>query len=154
MMLCCAAVLLAAQQRRPAPPPDPEPEEEGVEPEYTFNPIQARKEMKVGDFYFKKGSFRAAALRYERATKWEPGLAEAYYKLGEAREKLDEPALALAAYQKYLELAPTAGRKPAVQKKITELERKTAKPDDQRPRSPAPNARPPTPNPRPPTPDP
>src|SRR5215467_2261039 len=32
--------------------------------EYAFNPLQAQKEIAVGNQYFKKGSFRAAAGRF------------------------------------------------------------------------------------------
>ena len=70
LVLLLATALSWSQQRRPTPAPPPEPdEEEAAEPEYTFNPIQARKEIQIGDFYFKKKSYRAAAGRYERAAK-------------------------------------------------------------------------------------
>ncbi len=143
LLLCLAPCLWSQQQRRPPPPP-PEPEEEDIsaEPEYTFNPIQARKEVQVGDFYFKKGSYKAAAGRYERATKWQPGLTEAYLKLGEARARLHQPEAARAAWEKYLELEPSGGRAAAVKKKIAQLPKKAAKPDE--PAGP----RPPTPGPR------
>ena len=135
------AGLAWGQQRRPTPPPEPDEPEEAVEPEFAFNPIQAQKEMQIGDFYSRRKSYRAAAARYERATKWQPDLAEAYFKLGESREKLDQPEAALAAYQKYLELAPSARKAAAVKKKIAQLQNKTAKPDaapDQRTPRPAP----------------
>jgi tetratricopeptide (TPR) repeat protein len=145
-VLALFSLAFPAQQRRPAPPPPPEPdEEEAAEPEYTFNPIQALKEMKVGDFYFKKGSYRAAAGRYERAVKWQPDLAEAYYKLGESREKLDQPEAAIDAYQKYLEAAPDARRADAVKKRIARLQKKAAQPDERSPRAAGPGSQPPVP---------
>src|SRR5271166_4424975 len=52
------------------------PEEDtsvGVNKEYGFNPLQAHKEIAVGNQYFKKGKYRAAAGRYEEATKWNSG---------------------------------------------------------------------------------
>ena len=122
--------LLPAQRRRPeAPPPPREPDEveAEAEPEYTFNPIQAQKEIKIGDFYLKKKSYRAAAGRYERATKWQPDLAEAYYKLGEMRERLDQPEQALAAFQKYLELSPPPRRAEEIKKKIGHLQKQVGK---------------------------
>lgn len=115
---------LPAQQRRETPPPPPEPdEEEAAEPEYTFNPIQAQKELQVGDFYFKKKSYRAAAGRYERASKWQPDLAEAYYKIGVSREKLEQADQAVAAFQKYLELSPSGRKAEEVKKKIAQLQK-------------------------------
>ena len=37
-------------------------------PVYGFNPLQAQKEIRTGNYYFKKGSYRAAAGRFEEAT--------------------------------------------------------------------------------------
>ena len=133
-------IALLVPQQRPAPPPDPDLEEETVEPEYTFNPFQAAKEVEVGNFYFKKGSYKAAAGRYERATKWQPDLVEAYYKLGVAREKAQQWEPAVAAYRKYLEVAGSSRRAGEVKKKIARLEAKIAKPD-------VPSSRPPAPRP-------
>jgi outer membrane protein assembly factor BamD (BamD/ComL family) len=98
-----------------------EPKEEDVEyaeREYTFNPLQAEKEMKVGQFYFKKGSWRAAAMRFEEATKWNPGLAPAYLRLGEALERAGDTKAAQGAFAKYLELAPDAKEASTIKKKL------------------------------------
>jgi Tfp pilus assembly protein PilF len=95
---------LAAQEPKPAEPPE---EDETLAPrEYSFNPIQAREELKVGSFYFKKGSYRAAADRFREALKWDEKYAEAYLRLGEACEKLKDQACVRKAYEKYLSLAP------------------------------------------------
>ncbi len=99
------------------------------ETEYTFNPIQAKKELKVGDFYWKKGSFRAAAGRYDVATKWDPGLAEAYWKIAVANERLISKEIvetkkglqreaASAALSKYLELEPDGKNSKSARKKL------------------------------------
>lgn len=84
---------------------------------YAFNPLQAEKEIKVGNFYAKKGSWKAAAYRFREATKWNPGLAEAYYRLGEAEEKLNDPKAAQQAWAKFLELAPNDKRGEEIRKK-------------------------------------
>ena len=128
------AALLAAQlqPKRPTTGPRLDPdleEEETLDATYTFNPIQAQKEIQVGDFYAKKGSWRAAAGRYERATKWQPDLAEAYYKLGVAREKLKRWQDASEAYKKYLEQPGSEKKAGEVKKKIRELEGKKPKAD-------------------------
>src|SRR6516162_8006361 len=73
--------------------------------EYAFNPLQAQKEIRTGNYYFKKGSFRAAAGRFEEATKWNDGEPEAWLRLGEAEEKLKDHKAAYTAYSKYLSLA-------------------------------------------------
>jgi len=76
--------------------------------EYSFNPLQADKEKKVGNYYFKKGNYRAAAMRYEEATKWNPKDAGAWLRLGDAREKLKDVKGAREAWQKCVELEPEA----------------------------------------------
>lgn len=116
--------LFAASGQKPAqhaPPKEQEPPEEDVtsqEKEYTFNPLQSASEVKIGLFYMKRGSFKAAAMRFEEATKWDPGSAEAYYRLGEAREKLKDTKGSTAAYTKFLELAPEDKNAASVRKKL------------------------------------
>jgi tetratricopeptide (TPR) repeat protein len=107
---------------RPAKPTEQEPpeEDESLKPEeFSLNPLEAQKNITAGDYYFKtKKNYHAAARRYLRATKWDPGSSEAFLKLGESEEKLNDHAAAREAYEKYLELAPTSKNAPAIQKKI------------------------------------
>jgi len=58
----------------------PEEDKSLAVPVYGFNPLQAQKEISVGNQYFKKGSFRAAAGRFEEATKWNSGEPEAWLR--------------------------------------------------------------------------
>ena len=118
----------ARAQKPPAPPPanppavqeqEPPEEDESLKPkEYAFNPLQASQDLKVGDFYFKKRSYKAAARRFEEATHWDPTNAQAYLRLGEAREKLKDEKAAKAAYAKYLELAPDSKDADLIRKKV------------------------------------
>ena len=85
----------------------PEEDKSIAVPVYGFNPLQAQKEIRTGNYYFKKGSYRAAAGRFEEATKWNSGEPEAWLRLGEAEEKLQDHKAARAAYTKYLD---TGGR--------------------------------------------
>jgi len=101
-----------------------EPPEEDAELKpkvYSFNPLQAHKEMEVGNEYFKKHSYKAAVMRYREATKWNPNLAEAWLRLGEAEEKRKNAKDAKDAYSKYLELQPGARDAAEVQKRIARL---------------------------------
>jgi tetratricopeptide (TPR) repeat protein len=98
---------------------EPPEEDEDLKPkEYSFNPLQATKELKVGDFYFKKGSYKAAARRFREATRWDPTSAHAFLRLGEAEEKLHDQKSARKAYAKYLELAPDAKDAEQIRKKL------------------------------------
>src|ERR1700730_6854898 len=70
------------KQQKESEPPE---EDDAAKPkEYAFNPLQAEHELRVGEFYMKKGSYAAAVARFTEATKWNPTLAEAYLRLGEA----------------------------------------------------------------------
>lgn len=118
-LLCAAA--FAAQRKQAPKSQEPEEEDETLAvKEYSFNPLQAEKEIKVGAYYFKKGSFRAAAQRFREATRWNPGDAEAWLRLGEAQEKLKDRAAAREAYAKYLELKPEARNAAEIRKKLAD----------------------------------
>ena len=88
---------------------------------YAFNPVQARKELKVGLYYSKKGSHRAAAGRYLEATRWDTNLAEAYWRLGIAREKLSQSDEAIDAYTRFLNIEPTGKKAREVSKRLARL---------------------------------
>jgi outer membrane protein assembly factor BamD (BamD/ComL family) len=89
-----------------------------------LNPLQAEKELQIGKFYFRKQSYKAAAKRFDEATKWNPGLAEAWLRLGETHSKLSDEKSARAAYEKFLELQPE-GREADGVRKLLKLQRKS-----------------------------
>jgi len=88
---------------------------------YAFNPIQAQKDLKIGDFYAKKGNDRAAAARYLEATRWNPQYAEAYWKLAGARDELGQNPQALDAYRAYLALEPNGKQAKQAQTRVAQL---------------------------------
>jgi tetratricopeptide (TPR) repeat protein len=97
-------------------------EDEGARPKvYAFNPLQATHEVATGDFYMKKKNFKAATARYLEATRWNPQMAEAFRKLGEAEEKQDDTKQARVAYQKSLELDPDSKSAAEVKKRLQKL---------------------------------
>jgi tetratricopeptide (TPR) repeat protein len=105
-----------------APEQKPPEEDDSVKPKvYTFNPLNATKDIRTGDFYMKKGNYKAAVARYLEATKWNGQSAEAYRKLGEAEEKFDEPKEAREAYQKFLDLDPDSKEAAGVRKRLQKL---------------------------------
>jgi tetratricopeptide (TPR) repeat protein len=127
------------QQKPPANPPKMERErppektsdKEVAPPEedtsvgtttYSFNPLQAKKDIEAGNFYAKaKHDYRAAANRFISATKYNDGDAEAWLRLGEMEEKLKDPKAAKDAYQKYLEIASDAKNAGEIRKRIDKL---------------------------------
>ncbi len=129
------ACLLSAQPQKDKPPPKPktsdeqkkaqqkeeEPpeEDESIKPkEYSFNPLEAEKDLKIGNYYFKKGNYKAAVNRFREASLWNPSYADAYLRLGDSEEKLKDKPAAAAAYAKFLELAPDAKEAESVKKKL------------------------------------
>src|SRR5215471_12297873 len=116
LLLSFAAAGLAddLKKERPKPPVSdqeevpPEEDESLSVKEYSFNPLQAQKEVSVGNYYFKKGSFRAAALRFREATKWNAGDADFFLHVSDTAEKQKDSKTVKEAYSKYLELSPDA----------------------------------------------
>jgi tetratricopeptide (TPR) repeat protein len=88
---------------------------------YSFNPLQAKKDVDTGNFYAKKHDYRAAASRYLSATKYNDGDADAWLKLGETEEKLKDKQAARDAYQKYLEIASDAKNASEIRKRLDKL---------------------------------
>ena len=95
---------------------------------YAFNPLQARNELKVGNYYAKKGSHKAAAGRYLEATRWDANFGEAYWRLGMAREQLGQSKEALEAYTNYLAIEPHGKKASQVRARAEKLRQSIASP--------------------------
>jgi tetratricopeptide (TPR) repeat protein len=116
------------QKRTPPKPPagakeeiPPEEDKSLSVQEYSFNPLQAQKDLNVGNFYFKQHKYRSAETRFREALKWNDGFADAWLRLGEVEEKLKDPQAAKEAYTKYLEVASEAKNAVEIRKKIEKL---------------------------------
>lgn len=118
---------VALAQDKPAPPPatqeqEPPEEDPDLKPkEYSFNPLEAERNMIAGNFYYKKGNYRAASRRYSEASKWDPTSGEALLKLAEADEKLHDLRGAREAYTKYLAFDPPPKDADSVRKRLDKL---------------------------------
>jgi len=135
--LILASALCAQQDDKQTKPPDqkteqkpadgqyqePAEEDESAKPshEYTFNPIEAKRCVEVGNEYFKAGKYRSAMMRYREATNWNPAYAEAYLRLGQAAEKKKDIATAKQAYAKYIALSPDAKNADEIKKRLASL---------------------------------
>jgi tetratricopeptide (TPR) repeat protein len=106
-------------QQQQSPDQEPPEEDESLVPKtYSFNPLEAEKDLKVGLYYFKKGNFKASTSRFKEATLWNPTYAEAFLRLGESEEKLKDKKAADEAYTKFLALSPDGKDAEAVKKKL------------------------------------
>jgi tetratricopeptide (TPR) repeat protein len=99
----------------------PEEDKSNAPRVFSFNPVQSQHDVTIGDEYFRKGNYTAAVSRFDEATKWNDGNAEAWLKLGEAQEKKSNAKAAREAYQKYLELSPDAKNAPEIKKRLLKL---------------------------------
>ncbi len=88
---------------------------------YAFDPLEAQRCIGVGNFYMHKGSkgYRAALGRYEDATRYNPNSAEAFFKVGEVEEKLNNKDAAKIAFQKVIKLAPESKFAAEAKKKLS-----------------------------------
>lgn len=117
--LCAQEPKKPAEQQPKEQEQQPPEEDESLKPkEYGFNPLEAEHDVQIGNYYFKKGNMKAAMNRFREATRWNPGYAEAYLRLGETEEKLKDQKAARDAYSKYLELSPDGKEAEAVKKKL------------------------------------
>jgi tetratricopeptide (TPR) repeat protein len=100
----------------------PEEDESLITPKvYTFNPLQAKKEISTGDFYMKRGNFRGAAARFHEATMWDDGSEEAFFKWGEAAEKMKDYTSAREAFGKYVAMTSDKKKADEVRKRVAKM---------------------------------
>jgi tetratricopeptide (TPR) repeat protein len=88
---------------------------------HSFNPLQSQKSVEVGDHYLRNGKLQGAIYRYQDATLWNDGNAEAWLKLGKAQEKMKDTKASKDAYAKYLELSPDSKEAGAIRKKLQSM---------------------------------
>jgi tetratricopeptide (TPR) repeat protein len=110
LLIVLLLALLASPLRSFAQPPDeanPPEEDESVAPKkYVLNPLESERNIKVGDYYWSKRNYRAALGRYQDATRYNPSSPEAFFKVGEAEQKLKHKDAAKIAFRKVIDLAP------------------------------------------------
>ena len=130
--LLCACLFFfcvsaGANQQDPVPPAQQVPDEstlpeedEAVAPEkFVLNPLESERNVKVGDYYWHKGKYTAALRRYEWATRYNPSSAPAFYKVGEAEERLKNKDAARIAFRKVVDLAPDSKLAREAKKKLS-----------------------------------
>lgn len=85
LILLFLSPALSGQERRSGRKPvlirEDQTEKEVEEEIVTHDPEQARKNVEVGDFYFKKKNYKAAESRYRRAIQYNTKWPKAYEKL-------------------------------------------------------------------------
>ena len=100
--------------------PEDEPEAD-VQEMHPWNPYRAMKDDEVGDYYFKRKSYKAALARYQDALIWKEKDAVANFRMAQCYEKLDQPDLAITHYQGYLKILPEGPFAKEAQKALQKL---------------------------------
>jgi tetratricopeptide (TPR) repeat protein len=95
----------AQEQQQQTQQPIAEPGEDKPKP---YVPPSAAKSVEIANFYFRTKKYNAALGRYEEAVTTDPYCAAGFLGLGKTYEKLGLKHKALTAYQKYLDLLPSA----------------------------------------------
>jgi tetratricopeptide (TPR) repeat protein len=85
------------------------------------NSAPAQHDVEVGQYYMKKEKYDAAIDRFKDATQLLPKYALPYRLMGEAYEKKKFLPEALAAYQKFIDVAPKDKESEDVQKRVARL---------------------------------
>jgi tetratricopeptide (TPR) repeat protein len=73
---------------------------------HAWNPHKAQKDLEVGDYYFRRENYHAAASRYQEALIYKPKDADATFKLAQALEKLKQYDDARDNYAAFLKILP------------------------------------------------
>jgi tetratricopeptide (TPR) repeat protein len=97
----------------------PEPDVQEMKP---YDPHKADKNIEIGDYYFKRGNYRAAESRYREALDWKPGDAIATFKMGEVMEKIGNLVQARQNYQQYLKILPEGPLSEQAKKALSRIE--------------------------------
>ncbi|MBV9761604.1 MAG: tetratricopeptide repeat protein [Acidobacteriaceae bacterium] len=120
-----SSLAVSGQQKQATPPAEneqePPEEDESVAPEkFPLDPLESDRNVRVGNYYWRKGNYRAALQRYERATKYNPSSADAFFKVGEAEEKLKNKDAAKTAFQRVIQISPDSKTAHEAKKKLGE----------------------------------
>jgi tetratricopeptide (TPR) repeat protein len=85
-------------------PPPPSPS--SVQEFHPWNPMKASKDVEVGNFYFKRGNYKAALDRYKEALYYKENDAVATYRLAVCQEKVGDKDEARKNFEQYLKILP------------------------------------------------
>jgi Flp pilus assembly protein TadD len=93
----------------------------GITEFHTWDPHKAAKSIEVGNFYFKRGNYRAAEDRYREALRYKENDAMATIRLAICLERLGVIDDARSEYESYLKILPHGPEAEQAQRAIDRL---------------------------------
>ncbi len=125
---CHAAAQTQTPSRKPALIRDTEKADEKEEADVNqpkpLDPLLSEKNLKIGDFYFKKRNYVAAIERYKDSIEYQPDNTAAYLALGRAYEKNGDPGKAIEVYKSFIQKNPDSPRIAEFRTKLAKLDKK------------------------------
>lgn len=120
---------IAGQERRSGRKPilireDQTEKKEEEEEIFTHNPDEAKRNIEVGDFYFKKKNFKAAESRYRRAIKYNNEGPKAYEKLIELFERQGDFDSAIEVCYEFVDTNPSSKKAKNFEKLASQFKEK------------------------------
>ena len=82
------------------------PDTSDVQEFHPWNPLKARKDIEVGDYYFKQKNYKGALERYKDALYYKQGDAVAISRMAVCESKLGHKDEAKKYYEQYLKILP------------------------------------------------
>jgi tetratricopeptide (TPR) repeat protein len=82
------------------------PDTTGVQEFHPWDPLKSKRDIDVGDFYFRRKNYKAALDRYKEALYYKDGDAVANFRIAECQEKLGDITEARKYYEQYLKILP------------------------------------------------
>jgi Flp pilus assembly protein TadD len=98
----------------------------GISEFHTWDPHKAAKDIEVGNYYFKRGNYKAAEDRFREALNYKENDAVATFRLAESLEKLGVLDDARAEYESYLKILPHGPEASQAQKALEKLKAQDA----------------------------
>jgi tetratricopeptide (TPR) repeat protein len=98
----------------------------GISEFHTWDPHKAAKDIEVGNFYFKRGNYKAAEDRFREALTYKENDAVATFGLAQSLEKLGVLDDARAEYESYLKILPHGPEASQAQKALEKLKSQDA----------------------------
>jgi tetratricopeptide (TPR) repeat protein len=98
----------------------------GISEFHTWDPHRAAKDIEVGNYYFKRGNYRAAEDRYREALQFKENDAVATFRLAVSLEKLGVLDDARSEYESYMKILPHGPEVEQAQKALDRLKARDA----------------------------